>query len=43
VLGLASFAALAVAFLHRANIARLRAGTERRFALRRRKDAAASA
>jgi glycerol-3-phosphate acyltransferase PlsY len=43
VIAFAAVAAPAVAFLHRANIARLRAGTERRFTLRRRKGAEASA
>ena len=36
VVAFAAFAAVAVIGLHRANIRRLRAGTERRFALRRR-------
>jgi acyl phosphate:glycerol-3-phosphate acyltransferase len=40
VIGFAIVAAPAVVFLHRANIARLRAGTESRFALRRGKAAA---
>src|SRR5438034_142422 len=40
VIGFAIAAAPAVVFLHRGNIARLRAGTESRFALRRRKAAA---
>jgi acyl phosphate:glycerol-3-phosphate acyltransferase len=35
-------AAVGIVFLHRANISRLRAGTESRFTLRRRKGAAAS-
>jgi glycerol-3-phosphate acyltransferase PlsY len=43
VIALAAIAAPAVALLHRANIARLRAGTENRFVLRRRKDAPARA
>jgi glycerol-3-phosphate acyltransferase PlsY len=41
VIGFAIGAAIAVAFLHRGNIARLRAGTESRFVLRRRGTAAA--
>ena len=40
VIGFAIAAAPAVVFLHRGNIARLRAGTESRFALRRGKTAA---
>jgi glycerol-3-phosphate acyltransferase PlsY len=40
VIAFASAAAPAVALMHRANIARLRAGTESRFSLRRRKAAA---
>jgi glycerol-3-phosphate acyltransferase PlsY len=43
VIAFASVAALGIVLLHRANIARLRAGTESRFTLRRRKDAAAQA
>lgn len=43
VLALAAAAAPAVALLHRTNIARLRAGTETRFTLRRHKGAAARA
>jgi len=43
VIAFASVAAVGIAVLHRANIARLRAGTESRFALKRRKDAAARA
>jgi glycerol-3-phosphate acyltransferase PlsY len=42
VIGFAIAAALGVAFLHRSNITRLRAGTESRFALRRRKAAASA-
>jgi glycerol-3-phosphate acyltransferase PlsY len=41
VIALTSVGAVAIVFLHRANIARLRAGTENRFTLRRRKTAAA--
>jgi glycerol-3-phosphate acyltransferase PlsY len=41
VIAYTSIAAAAIVFLHRANIARLRAGTENRFTLRRRKPAAA--
>jgi acyl phosphate:glycerol-3-phosphate acyltransferase len=41
VIAFVSVAAAAIVFLHRANIARLRAGTESRFTLRRRKPAAA--
>jgi glycerol-3-phosphate acyltransferase PlsY len=43
VIAFAAAAAPAVALMHRANIARLRAGTENRFTLRRRKDVAARA
>src|SRR6266508_2118062 len=43
VIAFAAAAAPAVALMHRANIARLRAGTESRFTLRRRKDVAARA
>jgi acyl phosphate:glycerol-3-phosphate acyltransferase len=43
VIAFASVAAAGIVLLHRANISRLRAGTESRFALRRRKDAAARA
>jgi glycerol-3-phosphate acyltransferase PlsY len=43
VIAFASIAAIGIVFLHRANIARLRAGTESRIALRRRKDATAQA
>jgi|SRR5215211_1326067 len=43
VVALAAIAAPAVALLHRANITRLRAGTESRFVRRRRKGAAARA
>jgi acyl phosphate:glycerol-3-phosphate acyltransferase len=43
VIAYTSVGAAGIVFLHRANIARLRAGTESRFTLRRRKDAAASA
>src|SRR5438045_2431658 len=43
VIAFAAVAAPAVAFLHRANIGRLRAGKERRFSLRRRKSAEARA
>jgi len=42
VIGFAIAAAVAVALLHRGNIARLRAGTESRFSLRRRSKAAPS-
>jgi acyl phosphate:glycerol-3-phosphate acyltransferase len=41
VIGFAIAAALAVVFLHRSNIARLRAGTESRFSLRKRTGASA--